>query len=112
MEELKKHLSTDCIRNEDDEISYSLNSLRKDFEIVELHNGVIAYRINDLWMDFYVFNFHCGKHDDEDYILFWNGQGTLGNLKELRHSYFQEYVFYANLKLIEQASQWLQTYFE
>lgn len=96
------------------ETLYSINSLKTEFTVIGIYqNGFIAYKEHtDIWLDFYIFQFYSGSESDSYIQLIWCGSGTKGNLRELRHSYFSEYVFYINLNLINKSSKWLQQHFD
>lgn len=115
--DFKSQLDQFTLENHNGDQEYLLDGLSGVFQHRFFDNHLFVYRIDDLWMDFSFFErsgaeIVGGKEINRTGELFWYGNGPLGNLKELRHSYFTEYVFYANPKFIKQCCDILLEYFE
>lgn len=97
---------------------YSFDYIKDNFKYKELiRNGLLVLKQKeDYWLDFAVLEFHCSNSDDTSkmYSMIFYGSGTLGALRECRHTYWGEegYLFYPDGKLITAAFLELSEYFD
>lgn len=93
---------------------YDLGKITANHEVVKFDNGILVLINDDGCIDFFLIERNWSS--DEFPAGFGNmvfyGYGFSGNLKEMRHTYFNPYLFYINAKLIEQAFAELRKYFE
>lgn len=94
---------------------YNFNKIKDRFKVIPVGEGFIVWIEKDIWVDFFVFetvSWDGDTHEPSDIRVIWHGHGTLSSLRELRHSYFQPYMFYINAKVIEASFQELRKHFD
>lgn len=114
--DFKTQLSQFAIKDHGD-YQYLFDELTANFEHRFFNDHLFIFKKEDLWMTFAFFqHVGCGFDNEDKEVhygdLFWYGDGPLGSLKELRHSYFPEYVFYASPSFIKQCCDIILEYFE
>lgn len=97
--------------------NYSLSVLKNAFptlEVLEDQRLVVVSVTDGIWMDFAFFEWVGSSAEEQWFSLLWHGGGTLGSLRECRHSYIGEngYVFYIKKKTFIQALDWLSKHFD
>ena len=116
--DFKKEIDRYIIKNDNDEDSYLLDELSRRFDHKLFGNNLMVYQNNGDWVDFAFFKWQCGeavsleKSINNEGELIWYGSGPSGNLRELRHSYFPEYVFYANLDFMIECCNALKEFYD
>jgi len=94
---------------------YNLELIEANFpHSVRFTNGTLVLDIDDISVKYFLIERNWSS--DEFPIGFGNmvfyGNGFSGSLMEMRHTYFNPYLFYINAKLIEEAFTELRKYFE
>lgn len=113
----KTQIDNFIIKSYNDDDEYLYDGLTENFEHRFFNDHLFVFQKEELWMSFAFFQFNGCEMDGDKEInktgeLFWYGDGPLGNLKELRHSYFAQYVFYASPSFIKQCCDIILEYFE
>lgn len=93
---------------------YNLADIIENNEVIEFENGILVLIKDDITIDFFLIERNWSSDDFPKGFgnMVFYGYGFSGNLKEMRHTYFNPYLFYINAKLIEQAFNELRKYFE
>lgn len=104
-------------KDHNNEDEYLFDALKDKFNHVVFGGNLFIYHIEDIWMNFAFFELNGSQIEDGVEInstgrLFWYGDGPTGNLRELRHSYFPEYVFYASPVFIKDCCDIILEYFD
>ncbi len=113
--------SKDELHPEDNAKCYSLDEIKKTFEVEELTKNcwlVLSWGSEKLWLDFAVMEFYYGSADSDEIFVkcIFHGQGASDNLRECRHTYWGDagdgYLFYPNGIHIAAAFKALSKYFD
>ncbi len=96
---------------------YPLKEAETQYDVVKLtgKGWLVLKRETDLWLKFAVLEFHSSDEKDQvTTTCLFHGEGTLGSLRECRHTYWGEsgYLFYPNGPLITAALQQLSEFFD
>lgn len=114
---LDSYVNNDYAHNEVDrewDNEFNIGEIISAHEVVEFTNGILVMIKDDICIDFFIIEKNWSSDDFPKGFgnMVFYGYGFSGNLKEMRHTYFNPYLFYINAKLIEQAFQELRKYFE
>jgi hypothetical protein len=96
---------------------FALDEARERYEARKLPGGwLVLNRETDLWLKFAVLEFcesAADRTDELDTCVF-HGEGTLGDLRECRHTWWGEdgYCFYLNGPLVTAALRELSEFFD
>jgi hypothetical protein len=109
--------STPHLNGIEGDVTYSLNEIKLKFDIVELQpeQSWFVSQSDGNWMEWAVFEWAGGLiGENPDASLLFYGGGTLGSLREMRHTYFPDngYVFYFPIKTMQLALAELSKYFD
>lgn len=117
--DIKIEIDKFITKNDNDEDAYLLDELKKSFEFKEFGRNLVIFHNEDDWISFAFFKWQQAECTDvkDVYInaqgeLYWYGCGPSGNLRELRHSFFSEYIFYLDTNFLIECSNWLKQYFD
>ena len=118
----KKYIDNSCNGLPPEQIDdwdndYLVEAIKCDYKTFDIDGGMIVWIEKDCWAEFFVFEVSASWVDDKQKEhsvadIVWHGNGTLGSLRELRHSYFNPYLFYINAKLIEASFKELRKHFD
>lgn len=93
---------------------YNMEEIIKAHEVVEFDEGMLVLIKEDNCIDFFLIEQNWSSDDFPkgfgDMVFFGYGFGD--SLREMRHTYFNPYLFYINAKLIEQSFAELRKYFD
>lgn len=108
------HAHNEISREWDNE--YNIGEISKYHEVIQLTNGILVLIKDDdgLCIDFFLIEKHWSSDEFPEGFgeMVFYGYGFSGNLKEMRHTYFNPYLFYINASLIENSFRELRKYFE
>jgi len=105
----------------DNDFVYSLDYLKKTFEVVEIikDRGWIVFKWDaedgkDGWIKWAVMDWYGSWNNKQFVNVEFQGEGPSGSLRECRHTYWGEdgYIFYPNGPLITAAFQELSKYYD
>jgi hypothetical protein len=93
---------------------FNIGVIMSKHETIRFSTGVLVIIKDDLMVDFFLIEDNWSSDDYPEGFgnMVFYGYGFSGNLKEMRHTYFNPYLFYINAKLIEEAFAELRKYFE
>lgn len=107
----------------EEDIIYDINSVykNKNLKVIELipkRAWLVVYEDETSWVKFATLEFHSSEIDESNLkaSVIFHGEGSGGNLRECRHTYWGEcsdgYLFYPNGKAIALAFKELSNYFD
>lgn len=93
--------------------NYNLTKMREKLTTIEIDNGLLVIGEDfGVTVKYFVFEIACSDDNGEYGILIYYGSGTGGNLREMRHTYFNPYLFYIPVTTIESSFKKLRNYFD
>lgn len=111
----KEHRETDEFIIEQEEVPvFSLRKLKDLIPIEEIQDGYVSYNLDENGVSIIIIFFdEFMEIDGEKYVrLFYYVSGMGDNLRENRHTYFNDYYFYMNLKLLKSSTEYLMKHFD
>jgi hypothetical protein len=114
--ELLKSISSEVLMEEHFP-AYLLSSLKKEYPDLQFLSDdvIVIFKNNEnIWMDYCFLEWSAASEHETYFTPFWHGSGTLGSLKEARHSHIGEngYVFYIKKDNFIKALDWLSKHFD
>lgn len=93
---------------------YDIGEIKRNHETIEFPNGVLVFIKDDILIDYFIIERNWSSRDFPDGFgnMVFFGYGFSGNLREMRHTYFNPYLFYINAKLIEASFEELRKHFD
>lgn len=98
-----------------DHTMYKLSDMLKNFTVVPVTKGLYAIEDNqEHWIDVCFMTLDSSMDNEEFLSELFRSSGTLGCLRECRHTYFPDdgYVFYMNKGDMVAALEYLEKYFD
>lgn len=93
---------------------YNIAEITANHEVVKFTNGILVMINDESTIEFFLLEEHWSSDEFPEGFgnMVFYGYGFSENLKEMRHTYFNPYLFYINARLIEEAFAELRKYFE
>ena len=93
---------------------YDFGKILSNHEAVKFDNGILVLIKEDTCVDFFLLEENWSSDDFPAGFgnMVFYGYGFSGSLREMRHTYFNPYLFYINAVLIEEAFAELRKYFD
>lgn len=115
--DIKAEIDKFRIINENCEDAYLLDELKKSFQFNEFNRNLIIWNNDNEVISFAFFKWQSGECPGNDTVknegeLYWYGCGMGEGLRELRHSYLNEYIFYLDTEFMIECCNWLKQYFD
>lgn len=116
---IKKEIDRFIVKIDTGEDYYLLDDIKNKFEHKMSGRNLMIFHNEEDWISFAFFKWQSGEsvNGKDECInnqgeLYWYGCGPSGYLRELRHSYLNEYIFYLDTDFMIICCNELKAYFD